>query len=188
MTLYRDWSPTPNDIKGLNLPDRQDWIVGPCMLTRDSGPMSQSNFAYMVAALREAGTEGEDYETHTFNHWACGWFEIAVARPGTDCAHVMAVINGRLENYPYLDEEDANEREHAAAMEQWCPRDVAGELLRNGTVVQPTTADFIAATESGALFEFLQPEIDFDGEHPCYRVGKVDREALAKFIRMERAK
>ena len=188
MSTYAQWSPTGFDTKGLNLPDRQDWIVGPCMLTRDSGPMSESNFAVMVGALREAGPVNEDYEVHSFNHWACGWFEIAIARPDTACAKAMESIKERLENYAILDEDDLSSRESEAAYENFDPRDAARQLHIAGAIVQDTTVDFLSGVAKDSFLDFLQPEIDSDGEHPYYRVGKVDRDALAKFIRMERAK
>ena len=113
-TLYRDWRPTAHDSAGLGLDDRQDWLVVPCMRTRDSGPREESNFA---SALSMLGGESETVEVHRFGHWGPGWFEVILAAP----AHSEAVegIEDALESYPILDDSDLSERETDAARECW---------------------------------------------------------------------
>lgn len=113
-TLYRDWSPTACDTRGLNLPDRQDWLVVPCMRTRDSGPLDESNFA---SALARLGGESETVEVHRFGHWGPGWFEVILAAPTHESA--VESIESMLEDYPILCENDFSDREHDAAWEAW---------------------------------------------------------------------
>lgn len=109
---YAEFRPTQFDCKGLNLGDRQDWVVVPHSRTRDSGPLAESNFA---VALRELGGESETCEVHRFAHWGPGWFEIILVSPereeeadALECA-----------DYPVLDDSDFSEREQEAANETW---------------------------------------------------------------------
>ena len=60
-----------------------------------------------------------DFEIHRFGHWACGWFEIMIVRPGSQCAKQAQAIESALAGYPVLDEDDFSDREHAAANEAW---------------------------------------------------------------------
>jgi hypothetical protein len=66
MKKYKDYSPTEFDCKGLNLPDKQEWLVVPVMQTRDSGPLELSNFR---TALKMLCDESENVEVHRFGHW-----------------------------------------------------------------------------------------------------------------------
>lgn len=133
MTAYKNWSPTPFDCRGLNLPDRQDWIVCPCLLTRDSECLEESNWHTMLAILDSAAPrvrEGVDakveYEVHHFRHWGPGWIKICLVSP--EGAAVVADIRDRLGEYPVLDEDDFSSREHDRFVENWSDwgcRDVA---------------------------------------------------------------
>ena len=118
MQKYADWSPTACDPKGLNgeANDVSDWYVVPCIRTRDSRELEESNF---TTALDLLGGEGQDVQVLRFGHWGPGWFEIILVRP--DCtAYINAVdIENRLENYPVLDDEDYSRRELEAAAELW---------------------------------------------------------------------
>ena len=117
MTPYREFRPTCFDPAGLCLPDRQNWLVAPVSRTRDSGPLTESNFSCF---LEERGGEGESVEVHRFGHWGPGWFEIVLIDP--DAADVMKramKMEGTLSNYPVLDEEDFSRREWEGAEEAW---------------------------------------------------------------------
>jgi len=105
-TTYRDWSPTRSDTRGLNLPDRQNWLVVPCLQTRDSDVLERSNHR---TALKRLGGEGDQAEVHRFSHWACGWLEIILAHP--DLEPTVTDIHAALEDYPVLDEMDMSELE-----------------------------------------------------------------------------
>jgi hypothetical protein len=63
--------------------------------------------------------ESADYETHRVKHWARGWYEILIVRPGSAAAEKAAELAERLECYPILDEDDYSERERAEADEIW---------------------------------------------------------------------
>jgi hypothetical protein len=116
MQTYKEFSPTPFDSKGLNLPDQQDWLVLPIARNRDSGHIDQSNFD---AAVEMLGGESETVEIHRFGHWACGWFEIILVEPGTESVRIAETIEKRLEDYPILDEDDFSNREYSAAYSYW---------------------------------------------------------------------
>jgi hypothetical protein len=111
MKTYREWSPTGFDMRGLNLHDRQEWSVAPCILTRDSDNLETSNWHAIRIALRDVDPSGDTWEEHAFNHWACGWFAIILVRPAS-AAHTTAEdCERRLCDYPILDENDYSERE-----------------------------------------------------------------------------
>jgi len=65
------------------------------------------------------GGEGENVEVHNFGHWACGWFEIMIVRPGSPAEAIAEGIESRLSDYPILNEDDHTEREQVAADETW---------------------------------------------------------------------
>lgn len=116
MQTYRDFSPTPFDRTGINLPDRQDWLVAPVSISRDSDSLAASNWD---ATLSELGAPSQDAEIHRFNHWGVGWLEIMLVRPGSDAARKAQDIEDRLRRYPCLDEEDMSRREFDAYKENW---------------------------------------------------------------------
>jgi len=128
--LYREFSPTQFDCKGLALPDRQDWIVAPVSQTRDSEAIDASNFAVTLSQL---GGESDTVEMHRFGHWGPGWFEIIIIDP-TDTARVAIAedIESALSDYPVLDDSDVSNREYEAYLadwEHWASHDLA-ELLQ----------------------------------------------------------
>lgn len=94
MKTYRDWSPTAFDIKGLNLPDQQDWLVLPVLVTRDTpeGSIDDSNFRVAQEMLTAIDPDQQDWERHSFNHWGPGWFDILIVSPGTACARAAQEI------------------------------------------------------------------------------------------------
>lgn len=57
----------------------------------------------------------ECYENHRFGHWACGWFEILIVKPGSDCERIALEIEASLASYPCLDEMHYSELEN----EEW---------------------------------------------------------------------
>ena len=118
MKTYKEFRPTGFD-SHIEIPgdeDRESWLVLPCGRNRDSDCLDESNFH---SALKSLEGEGEDVEVHRFGHWACGWFEIIIARPDTKAAKEAADIEAALADYPILDENDYSERETEAANETW---------------------------------------------------------------------
>ena len=119
MQRYSDFQPTGFDTKGLGLNDQQDWLVCPVSRNRDSGILAESNWAVFGRILDELDPEHNDHETHRFGHWANGWFELVIVRPGSSCATEAESIEGALSDYPVLDEDDFSERETEAAQQVW---------------------------------------------------------------------
>ncbi|MEI6232631.1 MAG: hypothetical protein WCT04_06240 [Planctomycetota bacterium] len=116
METYSNYAPSGFDCPGAFLPDRQDWFVVPVGRNRDSGPVAESNFK---AALEMLGGESDDVEVCKFGHWACGWFEIILVQPGTPFAEVGDEIEARLDDYPFLDENDVSNREYEEFLSGW---------------------------------------------------------------------
>jgi hypothetical protein len=114
MIQYKDWAPTQFDPKGILLPDRQDWYVAPVSQTRDSEPLSLSNFA---AALNILGDESETLEVHRFGHWGPGWIEIILVHPSRK--DEIETMEESLSDYPVLDESDFSERKDAEYRDSW---------------------------------------------------------------------
>jgi hypothetical protein len=117
MQTYSGYRPTEFDHPGLGLPEQQGWLVLDLIQTRDSGPLDQSNFA---TALITLGGEGEFVEVASFNHWGPGWFEIIIVDPSSD-KHIKIAeeIESCLSEYPVLDDDDLEKREHEAENEGW---------------------------------------------------------------------
>lgn len=125
MKTYSEWRPTPNDTPGLNLEDRQDWLVVGVIRTRDSDALERSNFK---AACSLVNVAGDDVEVHRFSHWGPGWFEIIIVRPGSIAVDRAKMIEVQLTNYPVLDEDDFASEELDEAAELWANSDVADRL------------------------------------------------------------
>lgn len=188
MKTYANWAPTQHDRKGLNLPDRQSWFVLPVILTRDSGPLEQSNFR---ACLAQLGGESDTLEQHSFDHWACGRFNILLLDPSRQAEG--DATEARLEDYPILDENDFSNREWEAYAEGWASygkRDFIRELVKEFGLTYNAEA---VLENSEALHEFYESLIPsgeyFVGEDSGvrlninYAVDRAQREDVAKFLR-----
>ena len=109
MQKYREYKPTKFDPTGLNLEDRQDWIVCPTGHNRDSNHAEESNFHAAMSILGTIiGGESDTVEIHRFGHWGVGWFEIILVHPSRE--NEVSAIQERLDNYPLLDDEDYSNR------------------------------------------------------------------------------
>lgn len=117
LQTYGSFRPTGFDHAGAFLHDQQDWLVAPCTHNRDSGIREESNWHAQHETLSQC--DDEDWEEHSFGHWACGWFEIAIVRPGSTAADRMEELVRVLNDYPILDDQDYSEREWIAAHESW---------------------------------------------------------------------
>jgi hypothetical protein len=137
---YQNWSPTGFDPKGLNCNDQQDWLVAPVSINRDSGPLEQSNWEYVIADL-ERDHADTDWEINRFGHWACGWFEIILLRPGTSAADYATEIADDLQDYCVLDESDFCEKEHECCEEAY-ELDVRDDFLKAIHKLLPNDGDF----------------------------------------------
>jgi hypothetical protein len=126
---FSDFRPTSFDPKGIGVePNRENWLVLPWSITRDSGPYTQSNF---YSALEALGGESDTVEVHRFGHWGPGWFEIIIIHPSReDEAQELA---DAYDEYSVLDDDDLSRREMDAwgeAWESWGARDFAQELAK----------------------------------------------------------
>ena len=114
MQRYRDYKPTMFDPAGLNLENRQNWIVCPTGQNKGSSHAERSNFA---AAIKILGGESDTVEIHRFGHWSCGWLEIILVHPSRE--NEVSAIQERLENYALLDDEDYCNRQWESAYALW---------------------------------------------------------------------
>lgn len=119
MILYSKFAPTGFDIKGLSLPDRQDWLVAPCSVNRDSSVLEQSNWSVQAEIAQDADPTYTDHESHSFNHWACGWFEILLVRPGSPAADALDKLEAALSDYPVADDADYSSAQWDEAARIW---------------------------------------------------------------------
>ncbi len=123
MQKYKDWSPTSLDVAGLRTrgePDYGEWFVVPTTKTRDSEPREESDFDCSIALLEKRGDDErdddgyEDFVNLSFNHWACGWFEIILVQPDTPAFAIGEDIAKWLCTGMPIDENDLMQRESDA--------------------------------------------------------------------------
>jgi hypothetical protein len=108
MMRYKDYAPTGFDRKGAFLHDQSDWYVSPCIQTRDSGPLDQSNFE---TALEILGGESSYVEVR---------FEIIIVKPtAKKTVQKLQSIYDSLADYPVLDDSDYSEREWEEKTRIW---------------------------------------------------------------------
>jgi hypothetical protein len=116
---YKDFAPTPFDPKGLNLDDQQDWLVSPVSVTRDTADHDYTKSNWKVIETELEKVDPDNYQVHNFGHWACGWFDILIVKPGSLASETLVEFCNQLEDYPILDDEMHSEMEHTAALESW---------------------------------------------------------------------
>lgn len=110
MGAYQDFKPTGWDAAGLGIYDeRAGWTVAPVGRNRDSNGRENARFRALLRAMEATGPEAADdadyrewdryryggfvskpdpiwigdWQVHRFGHWACGWFELVICRPGS---------------------------------------------------------------------------------------------------------
>jgi hypothetical protein len=104
---YSKFRPSSFD-SHIEIKDRETWLVFQEAHNRDSDALAESNF---YCALEAMGGESDDVEVHRFRHWANGWYEIVLVRPGSEAEQIAIKLQGKLEDYPVLDEDDFSQRE-----------------------------------------------------------------------------
>lgn len=120
MRTFGEYRPTQFDCKGLGSDETSEaWLVAPCGTNRDADCLQRSNWESMVVALNKLDPECKDHTEHEFGHWACGWFRIAIVRPGTECAKYAESIESALSDYPVLDESHYSDMQTNEAIEYW---------------------------------------------------------------------
>lgn len=111
---YSSFQPTGFDIKGLGLPEQQDWIVAG-FRHRDGDILEESNWEVTCKEL----PEGDNVEIHRFGHWAVGWIELILVRPDTPESRIAEEIEGALSDYPVLSDDDYSNRCWNAIHDEW---------------------------------------------------------------------
>ena len=137
MQKYSEYRPTKYDVRGLGCADRQDWLVCPVVRTRDSGPLSQSNFEVLLGGLQKIDPGEECHEVCRFGHWGPGWYEIILVKPETGCEVVARQAEEKLEDSAYLSEDHYSEMEREAyqsAWESWGAHEFVQQLESFGAV------------------------------------------------------
>src|SRR6478735_4201085 len=123
MQTYAEFSPTGFDTRGLGLPDRQDWLVAPVTVNRDSDCLTRSNWEVVTRDLQGFGVaEGEDnpsVEIHRFGHWACDWFEVCLVRPGSPASVKADGWEDCLADYPVASDDHFSDLEHRETTDYW---------------------------------------------------------------------
>jgi hypothetical protein len=108
------------DCRGLGCEDQQDWLVAPCATNRDAGCFQEANWEAQLEILKGLpSSDPPDYEIHRFGHWANGWFEIVLVRPGSPAEKACLEMEACLADYPVLDDCLLGEKEHAAVLVWW---------------------------------------------------------------------
>lgn len=98
MSILKDFPPCDAFVADL------DWHCGPCGVTRDSGPLEESNFDAACLLLDEVDPGMHDHEVLTWRHWACGWVSEIFTRPGSTASDKAQELRCQLDTYPALDE------------------------------------------------------------------------------------
>jgi len=83
---------------------------------RDSDCLQRSNWHSM---LKELGGEGKSVQIINCSHWACGWLEYLIVKPGTTKEKRVQELRDSLEGYPVLDESHYSELEQEEATQTW---------------------------------------------------------------------
>lgn len=192
MQTYGDMKRYAEGFADFSHGEYDDWLIAPCVLTRDSDCLEQSNW---YVQLRSLGGESETVQVHRFSHWACGWLDRLLINPADSAAIAEAEqIKRDLADYPALDETDWSEREHADYERCWQDfgQHEFANALQQRLGLSDLARDAIADADPWRcieLFESLIPSGDYqiDG---CPRTDMAARDAsrgdVAAFIRAER--
>lgn len=195
MITYSKFRPTAYYIAGLGCADRQDWLVAPCTVDRDSGVHDTANWRAVTEILKETDPEGLDHEAHRFRHWGPGWYEIVLIRPGTKCVQEAQKIEDRLADYPIVSEAVFSEVEsefQEAAWESMGAYPFLHALSLGGFCLKVETQDWLKARWSrvwgcvASAYDSLNcPEYEDDGTPHCLRqwADRLSRDGLASLLR-----
>ena len=110
---FAEFRPTSYDQRGVGSDDdNADWLVVPVLFTRNIATLlEESNWAALQACLESADPTGEDYQHHSFGHWATP-FELYIVRPDSAAYRAAQAFTDALADYPAADEEDFCRREY----------------------------------------------------------------------------
>lgn len=151
--------------------DHPDWLIAAAR-TRDADVLDESNFDATVRAM--VGPSGEDWDIERSSHWAVGWVDYLIVRPGSDCETVALDIARRLEDYPVVDDELMSEYEWRDCVQAW-EQEIRYRL--HGNVDEKAVASL--ALDAHANLDV--------SEYPDFeRSSNNDRDALAAGLRVYR--
>ena len=112
METFKNFRPTEFDTRGKGATSHNsEWLVSPCIRTRDSDALERSNWDTIEQALSEIDPNESHHEIHRFRHWGPGWFEVVVVKPDSECAKYVQKCITKLESYPVLNEDLMSEYE-----------------------------------------------------------------------------
>lgn len=183
-----------------------NWLITPFSVHRDSDHLTVSNHETAVSLMRKAEPEdGDDYRVIRCNHWAVGWVDYLIVRPGSGCANVIAEQMRRYESYPVLDEEDFSRREWEDYYKSWADYGAGDFIAALGKEFDwddglERVRDLVTDADRDHLrdfYESLLPSGEYcihEGSGCSFRrciegaVKNCGRADLAKFVRRVRSK
>lgn len=104
--------------------DREGWHIA-LSVHRDSEAIDRSNWEVITADVLAVPDDGDpedglpDAAVESMGHWAVGWVEYLLVRPGSSAERRALEWAEKLDNYPIADEEHCSELEWR---EEWCVR------------------------------------------------------------------
>lgn len=96
--------------------ERAGWRIAASQ-HRDSDALERSNYRTITSDILPAYPE--DAAVESMSHWAVGWVEYLLVRPGSPAADAAQRWSDRLADYPVADEDDYSALEWT---EEWCVR------------------------------------------------------------------
>lgn len=108
--------------------DKGDWLVAPCSTKRDASVLVSANFSAMLKVLKSG-----EFEILRHSHWAVGWVEIVIVRPGTESERVCKEIEDGLNDYPVVDDGEFSIFENEEVRAIWKGKNLSDriELINN---------------------------------------------------------
>ena len=188
MTKLKNFAPTQYDHKGMNEPDKAEWLVV-CSRHRDSKTIDISNFSTAHNRLTEHETN--DVGVIGSGHWMVGYVETLIVRPGTPSADLAERLHDRIRDNIILDEDDVSRLEHENYQESWQSwgaSEFASALCKK-TRLSENNINLIENTDRDMLQEYFDrlnecgDYTDEDGS-PVIRhsIARVTKENLAEFL------
>jgi hypothetical protein len=106
--------------------EREGWLI---VLSqhRDSDALERSNWDVITADMLARFPDDAAIERQ--NHWAVGWTETLLVRPGSPALAAAEGWTAKLADYPVADEEAFSELEWS---EEWCVRCDRGTRAQHG--------------------------------------------------------
>lgn len=188
MTRLRDFAPTQFDRKGMDAPKLSDWLVV-CSRHRDSRSIEISNFSVAQGKLTEQ--ENDDVDVVGSGHWAVGYVEALIVKPGTPSAALAEQLHQRIRDNIILDEDDVTQHENATydeAWTKWGASEFATELVKKGKLSE-RESDLVESADKEMLQDYFErlnecgDYLDEDGMPVIRRsIACVNKDNLAEFL------